>query len=255
MFLTLDQIDTYLSCPDEYMYAYDLNLKTNKVDGREKFDEAVHKTLYHYFYSLMDHKKLTEGEMRRKFNELWFRPQDKLEFLFSNNDSDVQASLEAVSFFNVFHRLESRNPGVPLEINRDVNVMIDDHIVAVHIDLVREITLKGKSVVQLIDFKTNRRMPDQFFLDDDLHMTLMSYAYRTINHKKEDQLIYYMLKNGQQLPANRGETNYQRMKRLVNMVADGIENKRFYPRVSYKCKTCPFQEICKRWPHEFEGAE
>jgi len=255
MHLTLSQIKTYLNCPDKYMYIYKLGLDTKQLDTRDHFSESIYKTIYHYFYSLLDGKMLTESEMRAKFNELWFKPNDDYHFLFSATDSETKMAVRAANIFNIFHRQEKYNPGKPLEINREINTHIGDHLITLHIDLAREIESEHGTKVQLINFRVSNRAPEAFYLEDDLHMSLSSYAYRTINFKKEDELIYYLLDNGKQELSFRGEGNYQRMKRLINKVAFGIENNVFYPRVSYGCRTCPFQEICKRWPHEFEGAE
>lgn len=252
MHLTVDELRTYRDCPDRYMYKYALGLDTQKRTASIELSNAVHQVLYFYYFGLLDGRMRTETELRNKFQELWYKPQDTLEFLFSNNSSKLVSAHKAVSMINTFYRLERANPGIPIVINKEVPITLGGHQLKVKLEVVREITENGKRLIEIVDFKTSNVLTEEFAIDEDINMTLMSLAYRTMFLKKEDRLVYYQLSKGKKIPVLRSERHFERLKRLVSEVVHGIENKHYYPRVSHKCNQCPYKEVCKEWPYGFD---
>lgn len=256
MILTTEQLYAYIACPDQYMYKYHLGLQEDKLDANKEFEKAIRGALIHFYKRLLKGRRAPESELREAFQTRWYKPEDKEKFLFGPSENELSVNHKAVSMLNVFFRKEKYNPGTPIEVDRDFTIQIGDHFIQDTLDLVREIDDDdGKKKVQIVNFRASDRPPEEFYVEQDLRSTILSFGYRTINAKREDEIVYYMLKNGRQEKSFKGESDYEKMKRSAGKIIRGIESNIFYPRASFRCRQCPYQEICKIWPSGVEGAD
>ena len=189
----------------------------------------------------------SQTELRKRFSDSWFDANDKFTLLFSGRDTKYVAAAKAVGMLDIFYRHQRFNPGLVIDVNRPFELPIGDHQITGHIELVREIEFNTRKIIEVADFKTGNYKPDDFTLEHDLNLTVASYAFRHLYRSREDQLVYYMLKGGERFATARTSHHFEHLEQIVDQVATSIEDGHFYPRYSYQCKSCPYQDYCRRW--------
>lgn len=259
MNLTIPEIQTYLYCPYQYKLRYVDGLDQEK-EGSRAYKEAMHKAIYSFYYALLDGRILTPKQMKDKWASIWaeyrYSGEDLVQSLFEERQvlkyrsyeiDKRDYNMEGFKSLMDFHRKNNKNPGVPIAINHDYRVSIDGINVSGTFELVRELNDKDKQnrFIDIVDFRMGNEMSDPMLLQQDLHSTVASYAFRNLFQKKEDRMVLSFLKKGTEYEVHKTEEDYNRMKSIIKGVANGIERKEFYPRHTFLCKSCPVKEICQ----------
>jgi RecB family exonuclease len=258
MELTLDQIHTYLQCPASYYFKYGMNL-----DGEESntiaYSKALHKTVSYFYFNLMGGLLPTAKQMKDKWASIWSEHKDGkqnlTEFLLKEHgneftkhkpkttDKQTVTGMEAI---HNFYHYNKDNPGTPIAVDHEFRVPIAGVTIKGKFELIREAIDKSTSnrFIEIVDFKTGNDATDMFLVNHDLNLTIMSYAFRNLFQSEEDRLTLSHLKSGKEIYTLRSDKEFDRMKATIEGVAEGIANKRFYPRQTFMCKSCPFKNTC-----------
>lgn len=253
MELSLDQIHAYLSCPSQYNFKHEHGLKEKETDSI-LYSKALHKTVSYYYFSLMGGVKPTAKQMKDKWAAMWeeVKPtkMDTGELLLGQKlGTRPQVDKHVVQGFELIHNFHHYNKDrqeIPIAVNHEFRVPIAGVTITGKFELIRE-TLDNSSpnrFIEIVDFKTGNEVTDPFLLNNDLNLTIMSYAFRNLFQAQEDKLLFNYLKSGNQLHTSRDNKHFDRMKATIEGVAEGIANKRFYPRQTFMCKSCAFKDVC-----------
>jgi hypothetical protein len=242
----------------EYNMKHELQLEVDESDAI-KYKKAVHKTISYLYFSAMGGFMPSAKQMKDKWATIWAEERDgkqnlKEEFFkerkyqetktgFSKYDKSITKGYELI---HNFYHLNKDNHGIPIAVDHEFRVPIAGVTVTGNFELIREAIDKSSPnrFIEIVDFKTGTEATDMFLVNNDLNLTVMSYAFRNLFQAKEDRLTYNYLKTGKEIYTSREEKHFERMKVIVEGVAEGIANKRFYPRQSFMCKACPFKEAC-----------
>lgn len=254
MELTIDQILSYLECPASYEFKYKTNAPCEESET-VKYNRAIHKTIDFYYYNLMGGITPSPKRMKDKWASLWNEAKvgglDTSEFLLKERgykqpkiiDKRVSQGAEAI---HNFVTSASDRQEVIIAVNHEFRVPIGGVTVVGNFELIREIVDKSspKRFIEIVDFKAGTSSNDLFHVNNDLRLTIMSYAFRNIFQGKEDRIVVDYLKNNTQIITKRGDKDFRRMTAIVEAVALGIGSIKPYPRQGIQCKACPFKEIC-----------
>ena len=257
MELNIQEIYDYLNCPLKYRFRY-----INKIEVEETksvlFNKYIHKMAYFFFYSVMNERIPTMKQMKDKWASFWkefYEQPSVTEFLLKERPLDSKARKEidrhhliGYEMIHSFYRKYQDNPGIPIAVDHEFRVPISGINVTGKFELIREAIDNQTSsrFIEIVDFKTGTTEADPFFIRNDLSMSIASYAFQNTFNASEDRLVYIYLKSGQEIHTHRGENDIKRMQATVEGVADGIARRKFYPRQSFMCKTCPFKSVCDR---------
>src|SRR5690606_26947242 len=120
---------------------------------------------------------------------------------------------------------------------------------------VRAVTVDGKELIELVDFKTGIKTRDRWNLkplnlhiNHDLEMTAASLGFRQLTGEKEDRIVYYDMLNNQEYVTHRGEEDYKTLEQVLDNVEKGISAEIYYPVMNDRCNECPFQQQCRKKP-------
>jgi putative RecB family exonuclease len=105
---------------------------------------------------------------------------------------------------------------------------------------------------EIIDYKTNRRLPPKAVVDRDLQLSLYYLAAREVWGIEPDRLTLYFLLPGQRMSTFRTEANADELRRRIATVAERIAAGKFDPRQNPLCEWCDFQPVCPLYRHKFE---
>jgi CRISPR/Cas system-associated exonuclease Cas4 (RecB family) len=254
MELSLDQIHKYLNCPTEYDFRYKKNIPVEETEN-VKYKKAIHKTISYLYFSMMGGWMPSAKQMKDKWATIWEEEkQGELDLTDAilkersprNKRETDKRIIQGYEMIHNFYHYNKDNLGVPIAVDHEFRVPIGGVTVTGKFELIRESLDKSSPnrFIEIVDFKTGNEATDMFLVNNDLNLTVMSYAFRNLFQAKEDRLTYNYMKTGKEIYTSREEKHYDRMKAIIEGVAEGIANERFYPRQSFMCKSCPFKDAC-----------
>lgn len=256
--ITVDELHTYLHCPAKYRFEFIHGIQGEKSKS-EKFKEALHKTIYYFFYSVMNEKLPTLANLKDKWAatcEAYFGDEIKKESILSirpgfNKDGrrDIlhyPEFIKGMEMLNHFYQFNKDNPGTPIAVDYDYRVAMGDVIIKGKFELIREIVDKedGKRYIEIVDFKTNDRPLEYVLVKNDMNLMLASYAFRNLFKTEEDRTKYHYMSSGRDIVVRFKGNDYGRIQSIVHGVTHGIREKHFYPRQTFMCKNCGHKDIC-----------
>ena len=254
MELSLDQIHTYLQCPTEYDFKYNKGIVAEDSDS-VKYRKALHKTISYMYFSMMGGWTPSQKQMKDKWATLWKEVKEGeldisehllKERTYNQRRAADKHSVQGYEMIHNFYHYNKENHGVPIAVDHEFRVPIAGVTITGNFELIRETVDKSSPnrFIEIVDFKTGNQATDMFFVNNDLNLTVMSYAFRNLFQAKEDRLTYSYLKTGNQIYTSRTDKQFDRMKATIEGVAEGIANKRFYPRQTFMCGACVFKSAC-----------
>ncbi len=250
MELSVSQVLSYINCPIRYALEYNARIKPEDDSLHEQWAQAMHTAVYHFWYRLMDAKRITEQEMLDKWESLWYQRLGitKEDIIFSRRDERVELGLRGTGIIQGFMRNMSQTQSVPVCVGKEFSVPIGDHIITGTFEVVRETKESGRRLVEIIDYKTGQTVPDQTMVDMDLALSIQSYAFRHMFQAKEQRLTYYYMRHNRSINTVRESLHYRRMTETIKAVAGSIEANIYYPRQTFMCKSCMYKQYCDVWP-------
>lgn len=250
MEISVDELLTHYQCSLKHHYAYRAQLPYEETENA-RFGEAIHRTVYSFFYHVMNGSILTEKEMRKKWESIGnnLASDDATDMLAirSHPKHRSQANVRGMDMLHHFYRFNASNPGTPIVVDEPFRLPIGGVTLTGSFELIREIhdPSEESRFVEIVDFKTSTQEPHWFQVKNDLRLTIMSAAFRHMFRSNEDRLKYHFLKSGRDIVTYRNEKDYARLERIVRDVASSIEQERIVPKQDpIWCRSCPFQEAC-----------
>lgn len=243
MRLDINDVILYLDCPMKYV-----NHKENpELSLDDEFDICIHKTIYAYYYSIMNGKRMTLNDIRKKWGSLWYKDMTKEEIMFSNSNSiRSEMGMRGAHIIGNFYDNAISLPILPITVEQEYCIKINNHYLSGHIELIYETRKENRRrSIDLVSFRTDDEVPDNFVIKYDLATTAQSYAFREIFDAKENRIILDYLKKNKSYPTSRGKREFNSFKTVIDNVANSISSGFFYPKYSINCKGCPYQKRCK----------
>ena len=105
---------------------------------------------------------------------------------------------------------------------------------------------------EIIDYKTNRRLPPMASVDRDLQLSLYYLAAKEIWGIEPERLTLYFLLPGQRMTTTRTVADAAELRRRIGTVAERIAAGMFEPRQNPLCDWCDFQQVCPVFRHRYE---
>jgi hypothetical protein len=102
---------------------------------------------------------------------------------------------------------------------------------------------------EIVDYKTNRRLPPQHRIDQDLQLSIYYLAAREVWGIEPERLTLYYLLPGQRMTTVRTHADADELRRRIVTVAERIEAGKFEPRQNPLCDWCDFQQLCPLFRH------
>lgn len=255
MRISYSSLDIFETCPKRFEFQIIERIKVPKTK-EQVFGTSLHSTLKHLydqspiFPDLNDIIGYFEIEWKENANKVkWRDDKEKnayfdegkkiLHNFYQKNIPDHKSTIIA---------LESRFEA-PIEEDGKEN----PHILTGIIDRVDKIK---DGVFEIIDYKTNRRMPGESNVDNNLQLSIYTLGFfkRWPNLAKlEDiNLSLYFLKHGEKMTTKRTQEDIEALKTRVLKNISEIE-KNYFPSIpSALCNYCSYKNICPMWSHLYQ---
>jgi CRISPR/Cas system-associated exonuclease Cas4 (RecB family) len=148
-----------------------------------------------------------------------------------------------------YHRENAESYRIPAALEFRFTIEVEGISIAGIIDRMDRIPGGG---YEIIDYKTNRRLPPQSRIDQDLQLSIYHLAAERIWGIRPERLTLYYLLPGQRMTTQRSPADVDDLRRRIAVVAERIEAGKFEPRQNPLCDWCDYQALCPLFRHRHE---
>jgi len=241
MKLSYSSINTYETCPAKYRFQYQDKMPTSGSPALT-FGDVLHRTLYR-FHNRPVPVAPSLDELLEMLESEWtgdgFRDPSE-EQLYLDHARQILAD---------YHRENVGSFRIPAALEFRFTVEVEGVQLNGMIDRMDRIPGGG---YEIIDYKTNRRLPPKAVVDRDLQLSLYYLAAREIWGIEPERLTLYYLLPGQRMTTFRTPADAEELRRRIGTVAERIAARMFEPRQNPLCDWCDFQQVCPLYRHKFE---
>ncbi len=244
MRLSYSSINTYETCPAKYRFQYEERLPTGTSPALS-FGDSLHRSLHRFHDrpvpvapSLEELHEILEGEW---VSDGYRDPSE--ESVYLDHARQVLAQ---------YHRENAPAFRIPAALEFRFTVEIEGVAINGVIDRMDRIPGGG---YEIIDYKTNRRLPPRWKVDRDLQLSIYYLAAREIWGVEVERLTLYFLLPGERMSTVRTPADADELRRRIAVVAERIDAGKFEPRQNPLCDWCEFQRRCPLFRHKYEREE
>jgi putative RecB family exonuclease len=241
MKLSYSSINTYETCPAKYRFQYRDKLPTSGSPALT-FGDVLHRTLYR-FHDRPVPVAPSMDELLEMLESEWTGDGFR-------DPSEEQLYLDhARQILTGYYKENAGSFRIPAALEFRFSVEVEGVQLNGMIDRMDRIPGGG---YEIIDYKTNRRLPPKAVVDRDLQLSLYYLAAREIWGIEPERLTLYYLLPGQRMSTFRTAADADELRRRIGTVAERIAAGMFEPRQNPLCDWCDFQQVCPLYRHKFE---
>lgn len=240
MRLSYSAISTYQTCPLQFKLAEIERLPTKRTPALD-FGESLHKALQ-FLYSPPVPQPVSLNELLIHLNKVW------------RNDTFSSPTEEQAYFDHAKQILteyyETNIVGkpfqIPLALEHYFQIDFDGVTLSGRIDRMDKLPGGG---YEIIDYKTNRRLPTLAQIQSDLQLSIYHWAAQETWGITPEKLTLYFLIPNESLSTCRSQDEIEQTKETVARIIKDIENGKFEARENPLCPWCDFQPHCPYYKH------
>lgn len=251
-------LDTFKQCPLKYKFQVIDKIRAPKLK-EAVFGNKIHKALQ-WFHS-KEPVSPTLDELLNFLKEIW----DSEPFL--NQEEDMIFFGEAIKILKNYYNYYQKIKEKPVILNTETRfeVLLEDKgkkcVLAGIIDRIDKNNLPAGEAgygIELIDYKTTKRLPSQQDIDNNLQLSLYclgllgrwpQFAEQGLENIK---LTFHFLKHQEFISTKRTKEQLDNIKEQVWQRLAEIEKSDFKPIPSPLCDWCGYKSICPMWKHLYK---
>lgn len=272
MEITIEELMDYIQCSMLAKYRYKdevdttytglaggMRTKLNEYGLEESYDREIHRLVFHIFNVVQDGQYPSLYTLRRKWGHLWSK-EKTVEDVLQNSSvrKDKQSIMNrlekrGLNAIETLHARFKENTGFPLLVGNRVKIKIGKHTVYTTIDLVREVVIEDKPLIELMDVVPGIKQkkhayikPMRIHIHNDLQVTAANLALKQLTGKEADRIVYYDIDNDEEFETNRDEEDYRTLENILNHVEKAMDAGVYYPVMNNRCYDCPYQYECRK---------
>jgi putative RecB family exonuclease len=241
MQLSYSSISTYETCPAKWRFQYDQRIPTRPSPALA-FGDSLHRALYRFHDRPVPVAPPLE-ELLETLDAVWVGRG------FSDEGEERMYRSHARDVLARYHGDNADGYRIPAALEHRFSIDLEGVRLSGVIDRMDRIPGGG---YEIIDYKTNRRLPPRQRVDEDLQLTVYYLAAREIWGIEPERLTLYYLLPGERMTTRRSPADADALRRRVATVAERIAAGRFEPRENPLCSWCDFQALCPIFRHREE---
>ncbi len=248
-YLSYSQMDSFGICPLQYKYKYLLRLPSPPSPA-QTIGSVIHQTLKEFYQRQMTaKKKFDQNKMASILMENWSSNG------FDNKTQEKEAKEEALEMLTNYYQQELTDEPLPnvAALEKPFSLKISQQLKIGGIIDRADILDNGE--VEIIDYKTGSRIPNQKAVDNNDQLTLYALAVSLAEnfpwHRPIDKikLSLYFLREGVKLSSRRTKEEAEEIKQKIIDTAKEIEQSNFPPDpgIPFPCNWCEYKLLCDAW--------
>ena len=241
MRLSYSSMNTYETCPAKYRFQYEDRLPTAPSPALS-FGDSLHQSL-HRFHSRPVPVAPSLEELHEILDAVWVGDG------FANVSEERMYLDHGRQVLAQYHRDNAADYRIPAAMEFRFSIDVEGVQISGVIDRMDRIPGGG---YEIIDYKTNRRLPPQSRIDRDLQLSIYYLAAREVWGIEPERLTLYYLLPGQRMSTTRANGDIDELRRRIVTAAERIEAGKFDPRQNPLCDWCDYQALCPLFRHLHE---
>ena len=257
-YISVSQINTYLACPRQYAYTYLEDAEPSKVSSSLVLGSSVHASGSVLYRSMMEGTSVTEKELGEHFSDTLAALRDNNPpILFNDGENFDSLRKQGLGLVACLHRETPRDEvvtAVDLELLVPLRNSRGEEL-SLPLKAILDRVVRNNGTVMGSDLKTASAKYTPERIAHDHQATAYCWAlYESgeagetqdfrwevlIKRKKKQELVMYR--------SQRGRDHYDRFFAIADNVLKQINaGNGFNPVASWRCKGCPFGDLCKDW--------
>jgi RecB family exonuclease len=241
MRLSYSSINTYETCPAKFKFQYEDRVP-QKPSPMLSFGDSLHRALYH-FHNRPVPVAPRLGELHDMLEAVWVSDgftEEAEERMYRDHGRQV---------LEMYHRDNADSYRIPAALEFHFRIEVEGVQISGTIDRLDRIPGGG---YEIIDYKTNRRLPPMGVVDRDLQLSIYFLAAREVWGIEPERLTLYFLLPGQRMTTTRTAQDADELRRRIAVVAERIAAGKFEPRENPLCGWCDYQALCPVFRHQYE---
>lgn len=255
MHTSYSALNTFLTCPLKYKYQVIDKIKTaQSVD--QAFGSLIHRTL-----------RYAETPTPQGFPS----KEAIIDFFSQNWNNEVFGKEEEKGYFKEGIRILGAYLDTLTEAQKKKTIALEhrfiikagEHTLGGAIDRID----RTDSGFEIIDYKTNRKIPPQKNIDTDLQLSIYLRAFisqwPSLFEKLADttkiNLSLEFLRHNLRLTTTRTPDDLKKIDQdileIIGQVEEAQKQAKFEPKISALCDWCDYQKICPLWSHQFKASD
>ena len=241
MRLSYSRMNTYETCPAKYRFQYEDRLPQARSPALA-FGDSLHQAL-HRFHARPVAVAPSLDELYEMLDAVWVGDgyaDGSEERTYLDHGRQVLAQ---------YHRENADRYRIPAALEFRFQIEVEGVQLSGVIDRMDRIPGGG---YEIIDYKTNRRLPPQAAIDRDLQLSVYHLAAKEVWGIEPERLTLYYLLPGQRMSTARAARDVDELRRRIATVAARISAGRFEARSNRLCDWCDYQPQCPLYRHRHE---
>jgi putative RecB family exonuclease len=241
MRLSYSSINTYETCPAKFKFQYEDRVP-QAPSAALSFGDSLHRAL-HLFHDRPVPVPPALDELHELLDISWVShgfATESEEQMYRDHGHQVLAQ---------YHRENAPSFRIPAALEFRFTIEVEGVELSGVIDRMDRIPGGG---YEIIDYKTNRRLPPQARIDRDLQLSVYHLAAREVWGIEPERLTLYYLLPGQRMTTVRTQADVDELRRRIAVVAERIAAGKFEPRQNPLCDWCEYQPLCPLFRHKHE---
>jgi RecB family exonuclease len=241
MRLSYSSINTYETCPAKFKFQYEDRVPQAPSPALS-FGDSLHRAL-HLFHDRPVPVPPPLEELHEMLEISWVSEgfgSESEERMYRDHGRQVLAQ---------YHHETAPSYRIPAALEFRFRIEVEGVELAGVIDRMDRIPGGG---YEIIDYKTNRRLPPQARIDRDLQLAVYHLAAKKIWGIEPERLTLHYLLPGQRMTTVRTAGDVDELRRRIATVAERIAAGKFEPRQNPLCDWCEYHALCPLFRHQVE---
>ncbi|HEX9696048.1 MAG TPA: PD-(D/E)XK nuclease family protein [Actinomycetota bacterium] len=238
--LSYSSLSTYETCGLQYKFRY-LDKLPSRPSPILSFGNSLHEALRRWYNQPVPVPPPVE-EMLAHLDDVWDESQ------FPNPAANRSYKDHGRQVLTAFHQANAPSFQIPVALEQRFEIDVEGVKVSGVID---RMDRHPDGTYEIIDYKTNRRLPPLSRIEQDLQLSIYYMAAWEVWGIRPDKLTLYFLLPGQPLSGIRTPQDAVAVRERILRVAEQIRGGNFAPRDNPLCNWCDFQPRCPLWSHQY----
>ncbi len=241
--LSYTALSTYEQCPLQYKFRY-----IDRLDWEPRpalsFGESLHSAL-EWLYSQQTPHIPELPSLLAKLDELWVSEG------YSSPEEEERYREHARQVLSEFYRSNSGSFRLPASVEQQFQIDMGDFLLTGRID---RLDRHPDGTYEIIDYKTNRKIPPLSRLANDLQLPIYQLASSRIWGIRPCKLtFYYLIPNQRFTTRPWSDERLKAVEDRLRRAADKIRSGVFYPTPNPLCYWCDFTSLCPSYKASESG--
>jgi len=241
MRLSYSSINTYETCPAKFKFQYEDRVPQAPSPALS-FGDSLHRAL-HLFHDRPVPVPPSLEELHEMLEISWVSTG------FADASEERTYHEHGRQVLANYHREAAPSYRIPAALEFRFSIEVEGVQLSGVIDRMDRIPGGG---YEIIDYKTNRRLPPQARIDRDLQLSVYHLAAREVWGIEPERLTLHYLLPGQRMTTTRTAADVDELRRRIATVAERIAAGKFEPRHNPLCDWCEYQPLCPLFRHKVE---